>query len=72
MNYIALNNGVKIPQVGLGAAAFARRFSLASHPHSPKWASRAPSLAFKEKLSRRGFAGLALIVLGTAALTIWK
>ena len=29
-------------------------------------------LAFKEKLSRRGIAGLALIVLGTAALAIWK
>ena len=29
-------------------------------------------LAFKEKLSRRGLAGLALIVLGTAALAIWK
>lgn len=28
--------------------------------------------AFKEKLSRRGIMGLALIVLGTAALTIWK
>lgn len=29
-------------------------------------------LAFKERLSRRGLAGLILIVLGTAALTIWK
>ena len=29
-------------------------------------------LAFKERLSRRGIAGLALIVLGTAALAIWK
>lgn len=29
-------------------------------------------IAFKEKLSRRGLVGLALIVLGTAALAIWK
>ena len=29
-------------------------------------------LAFKEKLSRRGLVGLVLIVLGTAALAIWK
>ena len=29
-------------------------------------------LAFNEKLSRRGAIGLALIVLGTAALAIWK
>lgn len=29
-------------------------------------------LAFNEKLSRRSAIGLFLIVLGTAALTIWK
>lgn len=29
-------------------------------------------LAFNEKLSRRSVIGLALIVLGTAALAIWK
>ena len=29
-------------------------------------------LAFKERLSRRGIVGLVLIVIGTAALTIWK
>ena len=29
-------------------------------------------LAFQEKLSRRGIAGLVLIVMGTAALAIWK
>lgn len=29
-------------------------------------------LAFNEKLSRRSGIGLALIVLGTAALAIWK
>ena len=29
-------------------------------------------LAFKERLSRRGIVGLILIMIGTAALTIWK